>query len=129
MNRVNYTHQRGYVAVAVMLLIAVIILGTTITVISLGIGEGQSSLALSNGEATLHFVEGCMEDALLKIRANAAYAGGTTTQPEGTCTISVSQVGTTYTVTATSTATTYRRTIQAVVTRSSSLTISSWKEM
>lgn len=129
MNRMNNTNQRGYVAVAVMLLTAVIILGTTITVISLGIGEGQSSLALTNGENTLHFVEGCMEDALLKIRANASYGGGTITQPEGTCTISISQAGATYTVTATSTATTYRRTIQAVVTRSSSLTISSWREM
>lgn len=123
------THNGGYISISIVLILTVIVLGIMVTVAQLSIGEGQGALALSNGHKTISFVEGCMEDALLAIRANAAYAGGTITRPEGTCVITVSTVSTTYTVTATTTDTTYKRTIQAVVTRSSSMTISSWKEI
>jgi hypothetical protein len=70
-----------------------------------------------------------MEDALLKIRANASYAGGTITHPEGACAISVSQVGNTYTVTSTGTVAIYKRTIQVSATRGSTVVINSWKEI
>jgi len=117
----------GYVAISILLILTAVLLGIIVTVAHLGIGEGQASLALSKGEDTLHFVEGCMEDALLKIRANASYAGGTITRPEGTCSITVTG-GPTYTVTATTTATPYKRTIQAVAVRGATMSLTSWKE-
>lgn len=120
--------EDGYVAIAIVLILTVVILGIMVTVAQLGVGEGQVSLALSKGEDTLNFVEGCMEDALLKIRSDPTYSGGSITRPEGTCTIAVSQAGTTYTVTSTTTATTYGRTVQGVVTRSTALSLTSWKE-
>lgn len=121
---------QGYVAIAVVLLLSVIILGVMVTVAQLGIGEEQSSLALSKGEDSLHFVEGCMEDALLKLRASSGYTGGSITRPEGTCTVTISNVGTIYTVTATTTATNYRRTVRAVVNRGvTAITITSWNEL
>src|ERR1700730_8548477 len=90
--------EDGYVALAtVILLSAVIILITTATSL-LAIGEAQSSLALFNGENTLTFVEGCMEDALLKSQASATYAGGTIIRPEGICTITVTKNGATWTI-------------------------------
>ncbi len=120
--------QDGYIAIAIVLILTVVVLGITVTVAQLGIGEGQVSLALSKGEDALYFTEGCMEDALLKVRANALYAGGTISRPEGTCAITVVQAGPNYTITATSTSSSYRRTIQTVVTRSSSIILTSWKE-
>jgi hypothetical protein len=121
--------QGGYVAISIMLILTAVILGIIVTVAQLGIGEGQASLALTKGEDTLNFVEGCTEDALLKIRSNAAYTEGTITRPEGTCSVNIITVGSTYTVTVTTTATQYRRTIQAIVNRSSSAVIlTSWKE-
>lgn len=121
--------ESGYVAISILLILTAVILGIIVTVAQLGIGEGQVSLALSKGEDTLHFVEGCMEDTLLKIRSNASYAGGTIAHPEGTCSITVSQVGSTYTVTATTTTTSYKRTVQAVATRGTALSLTSWKEL
>ena len=122
--------KSGYVAISIVLILSVISIAVAVTVAQLGIGEGQTSLSHSKGEETLHFVEGCLEDALLKLRASASYAGGTISRPEGSCTITVSSVATTYTVTATTTATTYRRSVQAVVVRgSSAVTLSSWKEL
>jgi hypothetical protein len=120
--------KEGYVAITVVIVLAAVVLGIMVAVAQLGIGEGQSSLALSKGEDTLAFVEGCMEDALLKIHNSASYSGGNITRPEGTCTISISQAGSTYTITSTANATDYARTIVAVVNRSSTLTITSWRE-
>lgn len=125
----NKIHDSGYIALTtVILLSAVIILITTATSL-LAIGEAQSSFALFNGENTLTFVEGCMEDALLKSQASATYSGGTITRPEGTCIITVTKNVNVWTITATTTATPYTRTIQAIITRSTSLTLTSWKEL
>lgn len=131
MKKIIHNHSEdGYVAISIMLILTAVILGIIVTVTQLGIGEGQASLALSKGEDTLHFVEGCTEDALLKIRSNASYAGGTIARPEGTCSVDIDTVGSTYTVTVTTTATQYKRTIQAIVNRSfSAVTLTSWKEI
>ncbi len=126
--KINGNSEKGYVAISVVLILAAVILGIMVTVAQLGVGEGQSSLALSKGEDTLNFVEGCTEDALLKIRSNASYSGGTITRPEGTCSVTVSLAGSTYAVTVTTTATAYKRTIQAVVVKSTALSLTSWKE-
>jgi hypothetical protein len=121
--------QEGYIAILTVLIISVVVLAVATTVSLLSIGEAQSGLALFKGEDTLTFVESCMEDALLKARNNNSYTGGTITRPEGTCSITVSKAGTTWTVTATTTATQYVRTVQAVVTRGTAVTITSWKEI
>ncbi len=120
--------EGGYVTISIAIILTAVVLGIMVTVAQLGIGEGQVSLALSKGEDTLYFVEGCMEDALLKIRSNASYAGGTITRPEGTCSITVSTVGQTYTVTASTTATSYKRTVQAITVRSTFLGQIVWNE-
>jgi len=125
---IDNNSEGGYVAISIVLILTAVILGIMVTVAQLGIGEGQVSLALSKGEDTLHFVEGCTEDALLKIRSNASYAGGTITRPEGTCSITVSTVGSTYTVTTSTTATSYKRTVQAVAIRGTTVSLTSWKE-
>jgi hypothetical protein len=121
--------EKGYIAVLTVLIISAVVLTAATTVSLLAIGEAQSSLSLFKGEDAITFVEGCMEDALLKARNNNAYTSGTITRPEGTCTITVSKAGSTWTVTATTINTQYARTVQAVVTRSSFLTITSWKEI
>lgn len=121
--------QKGFIALTSVLIIGVVVLAITVTVVYLSIGQGQSSFALTKGENQLGLVEGCMEDVLLKIRASASYAGGSITRPEGTCTITVSSVGNVYTVTATSISTDYRRTVRSVVTRASTMILTSWKEI
>ena len=121
--------QRGYLAISSILIISAVVLAITVSVSYLAIGEGQSALALYKGENTLSFIEGCMEDALIKLRADGSYSGESITRPEGTCTITISSVGTTYTITATTTDISYIRTVQAVVNRDYSITMTSWKEI
>jgi hypothetical protein len=121
--------EKGYIAILTVLIISAVVITIATTVSLLAIGEAQSSFALFKGEDTLTFVEGCMEDALLKARNNNTYTGGSITRPEGTCTITVSKAGTTWTITATTTNTQYIRTIQSVITRGNQMAITSWKEL
>lgn len=119
----------GFIAITTVLLISAVVLATAVSAALLGIGQAQSSFAQTKGETTLNFVEGCTEDALLKLRASSFYTGGTITRPEGSCLVTVSGVSSVYTLTVTTTASDYKRTIQAIVTKGSAgLTLGSWKE-
>lgn len=125
-----HSSRRGYIATATVLLLMAVALSIMATVSLLGIGEAQSSLALTKGESNLFFVEGCMEDALLKAKNSPGYAGGTITRPEGTCVITASNAGSVWTITAVGSATDYVRKIMTVSTRSGQgMTITSWQEI
>ncbi len=123
--------KKGFIAISTILIISAVVLGIAVTVALVSIGEGQASLSLTKGEQTLHFVEGCAEDALLKIRSNASYANpgpATITRPEGTCSVSVTS-GSPNTLTVTTQDTKYKRSVVILYTRSSSgITLTSWKE-
>ena len=121
--------NRGFVAISTVLIISFVVLAASINLSLLGIGEGQASLSLAKGAETWSFVDGCAEDALLKLRNNASYAGGNVTRPEGTCTVSVSQAGSVYTLTVSTNATLYKRTVEIVANRGGNITITSWKEI
>lgn len=125
--------QKGYIALITVLIVMAVVLTTASTVALLAIGEGQSGFSLFKGEDTLTFVEGCVEDAMLKIRANASYNGTSITRPEGTCTITYNVGGggpTNWDITVSTTATTYKRSIGVVFTRNpTGITLISWKEV
>lgn len=121
-------NNKGFIAMTTILIVSAVVLGIATTVALVSIGEGQASLSLTKGEDALQFVEGCAEDALLKIRASASYTGGTITRPEGTCSVTI-VAGSPNTATVTTQDTKYKRTVVINYTRSSSgVTITSWKE-
>ncbi len=125
--------ERGYIALITVLIVMAVTLSIVTTVSHLGIGEAQSGLSLYKGEGTLTFVEGCVEDAMLKIRANPLYNGTQITRPEGTCTITYYLNGagpTNWDITVSTTATSYKRSVRVKFTRSSTgITLTSWKEI
>jgi hypothetical protein len=122
--------SRGFIAISTVILVAVITLAIAVMVTYISLNDAQSSLASFKGAENLNFIEGCTNDAILKIRNSASYAGGNISYPEGSCSVTVSKAGTTYTVTASPVSTTYQKKIQAVVVRgSTTVTISSWQEI
>lgn len=128
--------QSGYIALTSMLLISAVIIMSIIGVTYSSIGEAQSGLALLKSEDNLQLVEGCIEDALLKIRSNSAFGQPTgtpvtITRPEGTCSITVNSiVGLVWTVTATSSSTGYKRTLRVIITRNpTGIVLTSWLEI
>lgn len=126
----KHNKKNGYIALSAIVLITAFVITITTTVGITGIGDSQSSLALLQGTNMLNFVEGCTEDALIKSRYDVNYTGGNITRPEGTCTVTVSKVGTTWTLTVSTTDTTYRRQIQVVIVRNpTGITLTSWNEI
>lgn len=119
---------QGYIALVTVLILSAVILGITSSVSLLGIGEAQSSLANFKGENALQLVEGCAEDALLKAQQSSTYNGGNIMRPEGTCVVSVTKSGNSWTILVTSTQQDYNRTIVIKFTRGSTLATSSWTE-
>ena len=123
-------NQQGYIALLTTLIVLAVALVTVGSVSLLSIGEAESGLALSKGENSLQFVEGCMEDAIFKIKVNQNYAGGNISRPEGNCVITVSEVGNSYTLTATTDSSVqYKRIVKVVLTRGNAITINSWQEI
>lgn len=123
----------GFIALSAVLVIMSVIVAVVATVALLSIGEAQSSLAVYLGEDNLQLVEGCTEDAMLKIRSNSSYAGGTITRPEGTCAVVIVTGNPNWDITITaaaSPATGYQRKIESKFVRSGTgITLTSWQEI
>ena len=122
--------QKGFMAISTVLLLSVVILAIVTTVTLVSIGELQASFSLFRGEEAIDFTEGCVEDYLLKIRADSAFSGGAITRPEGTCTIVITSANPNWDITVSSSATNYQRKVQVVFTRNSTgIVLISWKEI
>lgn len=125
--------QSGYIALTTVLIILAVVLITAVSVTYSSIGEAQSGLALFKSEENLHFVEGCAEDILLKIRSNPTYSGTTISRPgtEGTCTITYNTSGpVNWDLTVSSQSTTYQRKIRIVFVRNpTGIVLTSWNEI
>jgi uncharacterized protein (UPF0333 family) len=135
MKKLIFKNNRGYVALSSVLVILVVIISLGLTVTYSSITESQSGLAAFQGEENLHQTEGCVEDALLKIRSTPT-AVASVTRPEGSCTITYTPTGSgpvnwDMTVTFTSTTSTnIRRSIRVVFVRNpTGLTLTSWDEI
>lgn len=119
----------GYVALASVLVIAVIvvIIGNSTSILS--INEIQSSLSSKKNEESLDFVEGCVEDALLRLNEDEAIPSSLSL-PEGTCSVTInSQSGDDWTFTVTTTLNGHTKSVQVSATRDTTVTITSWKEI
>lgn len=123
--------MRGFVAISTVLILSVVVVSIATTTALLSIGEAQSGFSLFKGDDNLSFVEGCVEDVMLKIRSSSAYNGTSITRPEGTCSITYVTGGpTNWDVKVTSSTNTYQRTIEVVFTRNpSGISLTSWKEI
>lgn len=121
--------QKGFIAISSVIIIAAVILAISISVTYLAIGEGQAALATTKGEEALNLAESCMESALLRIRTTPTYSGGTVTQPNGSCTVTIVKAGNNYTLTSTNTDPKYVRSVRVQATRAGTVSITSWKEI
>jgi hypothetical protein len=131
--------NKGFVAISTVLIVLSVVVAVATSVTLLSVDEARSGLILFQGEDNLSFVEGCVEDALLKARTSTTFGDpvGTPvniTRPEGTCIVTVnSKTGSgtvTWNMTVTSSTTTVKRQVQVIFDRGSTgITLTSWKEI
>ena len=134
----HHSSQQGFMAFSLILLISAVVLVIVTTVSLVSIGEMQASMGLYYGEDTLDLVEGCAEDAMMKINLNASYTGGSITRPEGTCNVTINSGDPNWDITVSADHSSqssviekqFQRNIRVTFTRSGSvITMTSWREI
>jgi hypothetical protein len=119
----------GYVALTTVLVIAVIVVTIGLSTSLLSINEAQTSLSGKRNEESVDFVDGCIEDALMRLNKENVIP----TQiplPEGTCDVTINaQSGSDWTFTTTGTIDHYTKKIQVQATRTTTVSINAWEEV
>lgn len=121
--------QRGYVAIMSTLIIGSVGLFLVTSAGLIALGLGQSTSSQYRGEGALALVEGCLEDALMRIQLSAGYSGGVIIQPEGSCQITTTSAGNNWTIRAIGTVNSHQRTIEVQLTRGQFIQINRWQEI
>lgn len=127
-SQIKKANSSGYIALATVLVIFVALVLITGSASLLAIDDSQLALASRQREILINQIEGCVEDALLRLNENDALPT-TITQPEGSCDITLdSQAGSTWTFTVEATKNNATKRVQVVAERTSTITISQWLE-
>lgn len=125
--------ERGFIALTSLLVISAAALAVAVSISLLGIGEAKSSLDFKKGQETLKIAEGCVEEALLRLRDNAGYSGGSLNVGDGSCTINISGTDSNWVIDVSAEITgppDYVRSLQITVKRTgNSINILTWQEV
>ncbi|MEI6690574.1 MAG: hypothetical protein WCL07_02375 [bacterium] len=120
---------KGFAAIITLLVVLVImvLIGMSVTLSS--IGNAQMGLGYTKSENNLKLAETCIEDVLFKWNQTNILILSST-NPLGTCTITQDNlIGNQITFTVTSTSNNYTRNIQIVATRTTNVSVVSWKQI
>jgi hypothetical protein len=122
-------NKKGYIAITSILVILAVVLTVGTTVSLLSVNNIQASLTDQKGEEALALVEGCAEDALLRLNNNNSIPGSISL-PEGNCNITnISNVGNDWTFTVSATILSYTKSLQINATRTNTVQVTSWLEI
>lgn len=128
----SFSHE-GLIAFTSLLIISAVALGISVSIVLLGIGEAGSSLAYKKGQETLKIAEACAEEALLRLRDNVTYSGGTLNVGDGSCTMSISGSGSIRTIDIVATITGPPRFVKSIRVTArrlgNSISITGWNEV
>ena len=127
----SYKNKQG-----ISLLIIVVVIGLAALIMAvgsglLGIGGIDNAYKSDQTNETLSIADGCMDEALRRIRINSTtYSGSSLSLGDGSCIIGVETSGSDRTITVTSTIGSYQKKIQAELTLSGrDITMNSWQEV
>lgn len=131
-NRLSY-NQNGFIAFTSLLVISTVVFFIAISVPIIGVTEANNSLGFARSQAALKIAEGCNEEALIRLRDDVNYSGGTLNLGYGSCTSVVSGTGSNKTIDTTASLTEppnfVRRTQITVKRTGNSINILTWQEI
>lgn len=121
--------QRGFIAFMVVVVIAMIAAFVVVSTSLTGTGTLLGAYTTTRSEKSLSTADACFEEALLRLKRNSSYTGGTYTIHTIPCTIVVRAVGNTRTILTQATTSGVVRTLVGSSTVSgSSVTLDAWGE-
>lgn len=124
----NTPSERGVAALLTIVIVAAATLIMAYSASLLGLGELDLGYTAQKGEEAFSVADGCIEEALHRMRLNAGYTGGSLSLTNGSCTITVSGSNP-YTIGAIGTSGDYNKKLEAVITLTGNvITVDSWKE-
>lgn len=124
----NKIKLNGYAALIMVLSISVMLVVIGVSVAIISINQGQMSTIEQKKEVELAFVESCAAEALMRLNKTGAIPS-TIILPLGTCSITSTNTGANWTITATGSQENYTKTIQISATRTTNVDVVSWNEI
>ena len=94
----NLTKQNGYIAFTSLLVISAITTVILISSVLISVTTSKNSLSFKKSQEAEVAANGCLENALLRLKFDNNYNNETLTVSQTTCTISISGVGANKTV-------------------------------
>ena len=121
-------NNNGYIALTSLIVVTALVILIGISVSALSINDLQSSFAAFRNEEGIDLVESCVEDALLRLNEEGSIPGSITIAGR-TCSVTLnSQVGSNWDFTVEATNEGYTKRIRVTASRTSTVSITSWKE-
>ena len=123
-------NQRGAAALITVLVISASALIMAYSASILGLGELEMGYDSGRGGETLALADGCREEALLQLKRDPNYLGGTLSMTRGSCIIKVEDLGQTHAITIDATTGYYTKHLETqVVVASGTVTALTWKQI
>lgn len=126
--------QKGYTVLILVLVVAAGVLAIVLALSSQGLNETLISADDQTGERSFQIAEACIDEAVIRLSREfngeeAAYTGGTLNFGSDSCTITITDLGTSRQVDVVSTVNTkINRKIRAVVQMTPTFELTSWQE-
>lgn len=125
----------GYIAITTVVIISVVSTAIAVTIVFSGLSERFIVFEENQSQQLLLSLDGCTEEALLRLKKDPSYTGGTIPYLNINCAVSISGVGSTRTITATGSLNSVTRSLQSDIAlgtnvsgNAESVTISTWSE-
>lgn len=129
----TYKNQKGYIALIAILIIIAVTLAVGLSMGLLGIGETQAGLTGEQSRQSFQLANGCLEEAILRIKKDNNYEGGNLNIKEGSCNITVGRgpkQGNPFTINIQANVNNYIRKIEAQIdTQKEPVKLIYWKEI
>jgi hypothetical protein len=123
------TSESGVAAMVVIVVVGAAALIFTQGAALLGLGELDLGYTSQRGAEAFSVADGCMEEALERMRLNSSYAGASLNVSNGSCTITVAGSNP-YTITVLGTTGNFNKKIESTITLTGNvITIDSWEEL
>lgn len=127
----KFQNKTGFSAIITIVILSIAGLIMAYSAVLLGLGELEMGYDFGRGGEAMAIADGCMEEALRRIRVDDTYSGGLLNLGNGSCVINVSGSGSNRIVIVKGTVDNYNKKIEADLSLGGGgkIIINSWKEL